>query len=147
MRLWTLHPRYLDVKGLTAAWREGLLALAVLRGRTIGYRNHPQLRRFQEQDKPALYVRAYLAALLAEAGARGYNFDAAKLRGLQTTARIIETSGQLDYEFEHLKRKLRIRDPRRCRVLTSLKRPVAHPLFRIVPGPVRDWEKRDVPLW
>jgi hypothetical protein len=45
MRLWTLHPRYLDVKGLTAAWREALLAQKVLAGFTIGYMNHPQLIR------------------------------------------------------------------------------------------------------
>ena len=29
MRLWSLHPRYLDRQGLTALWREGLLARAV----------------------------------------------------------------------------------------------------------------------
>ena len=32
MRLWTLHPRYLDSQGLVALWREALLARAVLRG-------------------------------------------------------------------------------------------------------------------
>ena len=32
MRLWSLSPRYLDVKGLVAVWREGLLADAVLLG-------------------------------------------------------------------------------------------------------------------
>jgi hypothetical protein len=26
MRIWTVHPRYLDPKGLVAAWREALLA-------------------------------------------------------------------------------------------------------------------------
>jgi len=30
MRLWSLHPRYLDAKGLVALWREGLLAQKVL---------------------------------------------------------------------------------------------------------------------
>jgi len=25
MRLWTLHPKYLDARGLVALWREGLL--------------------------------------------------------------------------------------------------------------------------
>ncbi len=38
MRLWSLHPRYLDAKGLVALWREALLARAVLRGATRGYR-------------------------------------------------------------------------------------------------------------
>ncbi len=43
MRLWTLHPKHLDPQGLVALWREALLAQAVLRGRTVGYRHHPQL--------------------------------------------------------------------------------------------------------
>lgn len=30
MRLWSVHPGWLDAKGLVAAWREGLLARAVL---------------------------------------------------------------------------------------------------------------------
>lgn len=38
MRLWTLHPKYLDPKGLVALWRETLLAQRVLAGRTRGYR-------------------------------------------------------------------------------------------------------------
>ena len=32
MRLWTLHPQYLDAQGLTALWRESLLARKVLQG-------------------------------------------------------------------------------------------------------------------
>ena len=71
MRLWSLHPRYLDQKGLTAVWREGLLAQAVLAGRTRGYTRHPQLRRFQEADMPGEYIAAYLRAIQAEA-ARGH---------------------------------------------------------------------------
>lgn len=47
MRLWSVHPKYLDVRGLVALWREGLLAQAVLRGRTKGYLHHPQLERFR----------------------------------------------------------------------------------------------------
>ncbi|MGH9810894.1 MAG: pyrimidine dimer DNA glycosylase/endonuclease V, partial [Terriglobia bacterium] len=29
MRIWTLHPKYLDPQGLVALWREALLARAV----------------------------------------------------------------------------------------------------------------------
>ena len=47
MRLWTLHPKYLDRQGLVAVWREGLLAQAVLHSNTKGYKNHPQLDRFR----------------------------------------------------------------------------------------------------
>ncbi|OAD21125.1 DNA-(apurinic or apyrimidinic site) lyase / pyrimidine dimer DNA glycosylase, partial [Candidatus Thiomargarita nelsonii] len=38
MRLWSLHPKYLDPKGLVALWRETLLAQKVLLGETRGYR-------------------------------------------------------------------------------------------------------------
>ena len=63
MRLWTVHPRYLDAKGLVAAWREALLAQKVLRGETKGYRHHPQLIRFQAQKNPVAAVAAFLAGL------------------------------------------------------------------------------------
>ena len=41
MRLWSIHPKYLDRIRLVALWREGLLAKRVLEGRTKGYRSHP----------------------------------------------------------------------------------------------------------
>ena len=41
MKLWSIHPKYLDAKGLVALWREALLAQKVLDGKTEGYKNHP----------------------------------------------------------------------------------------------------------
>ena len=71
MRIWSLHPRYLDRQGLTACWREGLLAQAVLAGRTRGYRQHSQLERFRTQPDPVAAVGAYLEAVAREAADRG----------------------------------------------------------------------------
>jgi len=56
MRLWSLHPKYLDKLGLLGLWREGLLAQKVLLGKTKGYKNHPQLIRFKRTDNPILYT-------------------------------------------------------------------------------------------
>ena len=56
MRLWSLHPKYLDARGLVALWREALLAQAVLRGETRGYRHHPQLARFDDVGAIAQYL-------------------------------------------------------------------------------------------
>src|SRR5665213_874155 len=58
MRLWTLHPRYLDAQGLVAAWREALLAQKVLEGATRGYTRHPQLIRFQSHPKPLEAIKS-----------------------------------------------------------------------------------------
>jgi hypothetical protein len=142
MRLWTVHPRYLDAKGLVAAWREALLAQKVLAGATRGYRHHPQLLRFQAQPDPLAAVGAFLAGLAEEAGARGYRFDSTKIQNRKFKGTISETSGQLLYEWGHLRTKLRARAPEIARQWRSVKSPDPHPLFSIVPGEVRSWEKR-----
>ena len=69
MRLWSLHPKYLDPQGLVALWREALLAQAVLRGDTRGYKAHPQLDRFRAQASPEAAIAAYLLAVWEEAAA------------------------------------------------------------------------------
>jgi hypothetical protein len=67
MRLWSLHPKYLDARGLVALWREGLLAQAVLRGRTNGYVHHPQLERFRAESSPLGAIADYLRGVHGEA--------------------------------------------------------------------------------
>lgn len=141
MRLWTLHPRYLDPAGLVALWREGLLARAVLRDETIGYRHHPQLLRFQAHPAPRTAINAYLAAVLLEAESRGYSFDATKVGPVRGSVIVRATDGQLEYEWRHLLNKLERRNPalhRRWRRTRPLE---PHPIFRIVAGDVETWEK------
>jgi hypothetical protein len=139
MRLWTVHPRYLDAKGLVALWREGLLARKVLHGLTKGYKNHPQLIRFREHPEPLKAIDAYLAGVLAESRKRGYNFDASKIDEAAEAAPIDETRGQLEYEWGHLLGKLERRDPKRWSELKNEK-PQAHRLFTIRDGEIREWE-------
>jgi hypothetical protein len=141
MRLWTLHPKYLDAKGLVALWREALLAQKVLQGATKGYKHHPQLLRFSETKNPPATLAAYLKAVHEESMRRGYNFDASKIGAQRSRAKIKETRGQLFYEWSHLKRKLKKRDPKRLREFALVKIPAPHPLFEIILGEVRAWEK------
>lgn len=141
MRLWTIHPKHLDAKGLVALWREALLAQKVLQGATRGYRHHPQLIRFSATAKPCAAVASYLREVHAESVRRGYNFDVTKIAVAKFRGKISETHGQLDYEWTHLKRKLRRRDAVLHRASLKIKKPTAHPLFRLVRGKVRDWER------
>lgn len=141
MRLWTVHPRYLDAQGLVAAWREGLLAQKVLAGGTKGYRHHPQLERFRAQRDSLAAIAGFLEGIAQEARTRGYRFDASKISRRKFRGRIPETTGQLLYEWQHLQAKLRARAPVFARRLRKLRSPEPHPLFRIVPGKVRAWEK------
>jgi hypothetical protein len=182
MRIWSLHPRYLDRQGLTAGWREGLLAQKVLTGTTKGYRNHPQLRRFQaagdgagmaDDDAaggsgahvapaPGLSpgrhapgttvevvpdvgagraISTYLHVLVDEAVSRGYRFDRSLVLGARDRAMRLEVSDeQLAYEWEHLRAKLAVRSPDVAKQWADVTTPEPHPLFRVVPGPVAEWE-------
>ena len=142
MRIWTLHPQHLDRQGLLALWREGLLAQAVLLGKTRGYLHHPQLARFRKQQDPVSAIATYLVAVHREAMRRGYEFDANKINKRRSQSRIAETSGQLLYEWEHLKTKLSMRSTSVLSEVAKVKEPRPHPLFRIISGQVRNWERR-----
>ena len=140
MRLWSLHPKYLDARGLVALWREALLAQAVLQGKTVGYRNHPQLIRFREASRPVAVIAEYLRAVQEEAASRGYHFDRSKISSTRTSGQIVVSSGQIEYEWQHLCKKLAVRDPGWLTGLKS-KTVAPHPSFRIIQGPIESWEK------
>jgi hypothetical protein len=140
VRLWTLHPKYLDAQGLVALWREALLAREVLRGRTKGYRRHPQLKRFRSCASPRTAINRYLALVYAEACSRGYAFDGSKLGRMGPPQRILVTDGQLLCEWRWLLSKLRQRSPAVHRRHLEVSVPAAHSLFRVVPGPIAEWE-------
>lgn len=140
MRLWTLHPKYLDPQGLVALWREALLAQRVLEGRTRGYRHHPQLDRFRACSDPIAAIGAYLRPILAEAVDRGYSFNASLIVGSRPLAAIEATDGQLRFEARHLRAKLANRSPQLVRRV-STRRVDPHPLFHIVTGRRAPWER------
>ena len=141
MRLWSVHPKYLDARGLVALWREALLAQAVLSGRTNGYTHHPQLHRFRAQVSPRGAIAEYLRGVHADAARRGYAFAARKIGRTRGFGEIAVTRGQLMHEWDHLLAKLAIRDPAWRDRLEVVKRPQPHPSFRVVAGDVESWEK------
>ncbi|HWP45860.1 MAG TPA: pyrimidine dimer DNA glycosylase/endonuclease V [Candidatus Limnocylindrales bacterium] len=141
MRIWSLHPKYLDARGLVALWREGLLAQAVLKGTTSGYLHHPQLHRFQDTAFPVGFIAKYLRVVYEEATRRGYRFDAEKISRARAPGRLTVTEGQLKFEWFHLLKKLEARDPQWHATLEPVKFPCPHPLFRVIPGGVAPWEK------
>ena len=145
MRLWSLHPVYMDSKGLVALWREGLLARAVLKGETKGYTNHPQLIRFQKQEHPIVYLDTYLNHVYLEANRRGYNFNHEKIGVEHTSKQIPVTQGQMLYEMEHLQRKLKKRDQDKYqevkKILVQKDSPIPNPIFNVIPGDIELWEK------
>ena len=110
MRIWSIHPSYLDTKGLVALWRETLLAKNVLEGNTVGYRNHPQLERFKNSPNPIDSINQYLSIVYEEAFKRNFKFNERKFSTPIVTLFLTVSEGQIAYEFDHLLKKLKHRD-------------------------------------
>jgi hypothetical protein len=138
MRIWSLHPKYLDTKGLVALWRETLLAKNVLENKTVGYKNHPQLIRFKKSNNPLQSINQYLSFIYDESIIRGYKFNRDKIDWNFERNTLTVTNGQMIYEVEHLKRKLVIRDPLSLKKLGEDCSP--HPIFNIIEGNIESWE-------
>jgi hypothetical protein len=134
MRLWSIHPGYLDTKGLTAVWREALLAKAVLQNKTKGYKNHPQLLRFKMQKSPVTSINLYLKGIYKESIKRNFNFNGDKIGPITGKNVIPVTEAQVTFEFEHLLKKLKERDKIKYQILKNSRNVKLHPLFIMVPG-------------
>lgn len=141
MRLWSLHPKYLDPQGLVALWRETLLAQAVLRGETRGYRNHPQLNRFKAHSAPLAAISLYLEGIHEEAKVRDYSFDESKIKPARKAVSLTVTTGQMAYEWAHLLAKLKERSPALYRKWQDVEVPEAHVIFTVRDGDVESWER------
>jgi hypothetical protein len=140
MRIWSIHPQYLDARGLVALWREAILAKHVLEGKTTGYKNHPQLKRFKAHCSPADCIDYYLSFVYSEAVIRGYNFDRNKIRWDVEQVELTVTKDQVKFEVTHLKNKLKLRNISWYNKLVSQTEIIAHPLFRIIEGKIEEWE-------
>ena len=141
MRLWSLHPQYLDTKGLLAAWREGLLAQHVLLGLTKGYRHHPQLIRFRSTSDPVQAIGSYLTEIGNEAEQRHFKFARDKIHSSSCANPIPVTEGQVAFEWQHLLKKIERRDLDRYHKVKSIQTPQCHPLFMVVAGDIEPWER------
>ena len=141
MRLWSLHPKYLDKLGLLGLWREGLLAQKVLLGKTKGYKNHPQLIRFKKTADPILYIGTYLYYVYLEGKKRGYNFNKDKIIKYDLRLKMPVTIGQINFEFQHLLEKLKVRDNKKYEEIKNEKIIEPNPIFYIIDGDIEEWEK------
>jgi hypothetical protein len=140
MRLWSIHLKFMDTKGLLALWREALLAKHVLEGKTKGYINHPQLKRFKQTQNPVQSINQYLSTVYNEANQRGYHFNKEKIDWNFEPIKINVTKGQMEYEKNHLLKKLKIRDIEKYKILLNMKIE-ANPMFEINEGEIEEWEK------
>lgn len=143
MRIWSIHPKYLDSAGLVACWRETLLAKNVLLNTTKGYKSHPQLLRFKNSKSPITYINNYLNELYIESKKRNYNFSFEKIGDVKNNLEKIKiTRGQIFYEFNHLLNKIKLRNIKKYQEIKNEKNIDCNNIFEIIDGDVEFWEKQ-----
>lgn len=132
MRLWSVHPKYLDKYGLIALWREGLLAQKVLNGGAKGYQNNPQLLRFKNKDNPLKAIGSYLSFVASEGAKQGYKLNHEKILYPNFDEEMIEVdAAQIAFETEHLKSKLKLRDKSKFKELSRCRQIEINPIFNV----------------
>ena len=143
MRLWSIRLDWLDPIGLVALWRESLLAKAVLEGKTIGYKNHPQLFRFKSYSRPLNATNTYMLYVKLEGDKRGFRFNSYKIDSdlVNKDIKIAVSQGQLDYELQLLKEKIAIRAKNKLQAVLTNDRGQPNNLFVPYNGPIEPWEK------
>jgi Pyrimidine dimer DNA glycosylase len=140
MRIWTLHPKYLDSKGLVALWRETLLAKHVLENKTKGYKSHPQLDRFKKAKRPLDMINQYLSEIYKESINRNYRFNGNKIDWKFKPDKIAVTNDQINYEVLHLLKKLKARNTIKFKEVKSVKKHDTLDMFTVVKGGIEKWE-------
>lgn len=144
MRLWTIHPKYLDDIGLLSLWREGIGAIKSLHLKDPRkYYNHPQLTRFKTVANPSWYMKQYLNIVWQESAKRGLNFNRKLILPFLPHATLIPvTNRQVNYEFMHLQNKLKERDfDKFIQNAVDTRVPEVNPIFSVYEGEIESWEK------
>lgn len=141
MRLWSIHPRYLDPPGLGGLWREALLAQRVVEGRTAAYRSHPQARRILGQADPWGAIHDYLLGVWEEGRRRGYRYDRTRISEHSDGHSMDVPRGQIEYELALLHFKLAARNKASLSDLPTLEQALPHPSITIVEGGIAPWER------
>lgn len=146
MRIWSLHPRYLDKTELIGSWNDGLRALKLLAQNHTNTIFRPELSRFRTQSEPLVAIERYLLNIAKEASRRGYSLDIKKLPPLPVfpTFKIAVSSKQVEYEWHQLMHLLAGRSPRFMRRIENSPTHDTNPIFKSLPGKeLETWEKLD----
>jgi hypothetical protein len=160
VRLWSIHPEYLDRMGLLGLWREALLAQQVLHGETENYKNHSHMQRFYALPKEDAmqYMSDYLFFVWQEGKLRGYKLNVNHIKdprnggSLSGSPRKLFTvsSGQLALEYQILCMRTRNRDHKHFLGLEDkypshrMWVPKPNPVFTLIHGRKEEWEKFDI---
>lgn len=146
MRIWSIHPKYLDTKRLTAQWREALLCKSILEGKTKSYTKHPQYLKLLKLKNPYQFINFFLLTIWEESQKRGYKYDKSKINldevKIFDNVYLDVTIEQLKYEFCHMLQKMNNDDPQYLKNIIFLKKEgiISNPLFNSIDGNIMNFE-------
>jgi hypothetical protein len=82
-----------------------------------------------------------LSEVYYEAQRRGYSFDKNKIDWNFSAGKLAVTTGQIEFEKNHLLNKLKFRDITKFNEQISTPDFQPYPMFYVVDGEIEEWEK------
>lgn len=154
MRLWTIHPKYLDGKRLTSQWKEGIQMMHIWKeigenpepAKRLGYVSHPQVRRLSnllvaDSGLISLLLHQHLTAVHEESVQRSYSFNKKLIDDLapdcKNAPKVYVTMGQVAYEFALMATK----NNEWSQKVAIDPYMLCNPIFQVVSGSIESWEK------
>lgn len=132
MRLWSIHPKYLDKHALIALWREGLLAQKALSGKGLVDEANVQLVRFKKSANPVRAIGSYLSFVASEGAKQGCKLNHERILQPNFEAKFMTTDvAQMELEVEQLKARMKTRNKDKFKLLTDVHKFEANPVFTL----------------
>ena len=139
-RIWSLHPKYLDGIEIFFLWRNCIMAKKILDGTEKVNRKFPHLARFESSSNPIGAINIYLSEVYKIASTHGKNFKLDKFDDSFKDISLNVTKGQMEYEVELFKKKLRNRSSDTNALIFKIKIIEPNPLFKVVEGNKEAWD-------
>jgi hypothetical protein len=141
MRIWSIHPKYLDSKELLNLWNETIQAKNEFLTKFSGHFSNKQLERFLDLKNPLEAINSYMSSIYREAVKRDFSVDDSFMDwDFDDSIQIPVTAGQISHEISKLKSRLRERDEKKLQKLNGRTFLELHPIFYSVPGTIEEWE-------
>lgn len=113
----------------------------VFEDNTNVYKQYPQLFKFKLSKQQIIGINFFLKYICIETSKRHYKFHPVKFIEIENKEKINVTTAQINFEKNHLRKKLKLRDKNKYNENIDTINYETQPLFNLINGEIEPWEK------
>lgn len=132
MKLWKIHPKYLDDKELLDLFKHALIVKDILSGKLLAYRTNKYVSIFKERGNPILAIDAFLYQIYIEIKKRGYHQDHSNIRKVSIIEKINIKKEDIDEEYNEFLKLIKERNVEKYQSIRKEIEISPNPVFNVV---------------